>query len=88
MVLKDDLAVAMANNFNNSPFSLKDLSEDSYYVKSGYGPQTQDEINKDCKAKFPKKTFDDLKYPLQPSDIISYAYFVKEVQYLTPFATN
>lgn len=85
LVLKDEHAVAMAKNFNKSPFSLKDLSKDCYYVKSGYGSATQDEINKKCREKFPKKTFDDLKYDLKPTDIISYAYFVKEVQYVTPF---
>ena len=36
--IKDELAIKMADNFNHSAFTLKDLSEDSYYVKSGYGP--------------------------------------------------
>ena len=87
-MLKDELAVKIASNFNNTQFTLKDLTEDSYYVKSGYGPQTQTQINVECKKKFPNKTFSDLKYNLNATDIISYAYFVKEVQYLTPFETK
>jgi len=43
--LKDELAVNMADNFNNSAFALKDLSEDSYYVRSGYGQETVERIN-------------------------------------------
>lgn len=86
--VNSDLAKHMVSNFTHSKFSKKDLSEDSYYTKAGYGQPTVDAINKECRAKFPKKTFADLKLKLQDDDIISYAYFVKEVQYLHPFALN
>lgn len=65
LALKDDYAKKMASNFNNSPFSTKDLSLECYYVKSGYGPEAQKTINSEVKSKFPKKTFSDLNYPLQ-----------------------
>jgi hypothetical protein len=35
LALNDEYAIHMTKNFNNSPFSLKDLTEDCYYVKSG-----------------------------------------------------
>jgi hypothetical protein len=54
----------MVDNFNNSPFSVKDLNPECYYVKSGKGPETQAIINTEVKQKFPKKTFPDLNYPL------------------------
>jgi len=61
------------------------LDEASYYVKSGFGQETVDIINKESKEKFPNKTFGDLKINLSPHDIISYAYFLKEARYKTPF---
>jgi hypothetical protein len=76
----------MIANFKNSPFSTKDLDPESYYVKSGYGQTTLDIINTEVKKKFPAKTFPPLTYKLDPTDIISYAYFLKQVQYLVPFA--
>lgn len=42
---KDPHALKMTDNFNHSPFSTKDLSNDSYYVKSGYGQGTVTQIN-------------------------------------------
>jgi hypothetical protein len=32
-------------NFNKRPFSTLDLSPESYYIKSGYGPAAQTQIN-------------------------------------------
>lgn len=37
----------IADNFNHSPFSTKDLEDSSYYVKSGYGQGTVETINKE-----------------------------------------
>jgi hypothetical protein len=36
----------IADNFHHSPFGKHDLAESSYYIKSGYGQQTVDQINK------------------------------------------
>lgn len=78
----------MIKNFHNSPFSTKDLSEDSYYTKAGFGQQALKTINKECKEKFPDKSFSNIEMRLKDNDIVTYAYFVKEVQYLNPFAVQ
>ena len=75
----DKIALEMALKLNNAPFSKSDLDEESYYIKSGYGQSTVDEINRESKKKFPSKNFGDLEMNLAPRDNISYAYFLKEV---------
>ena len=77
----DSVALKMVEKLNDAPFSKNDLVEESYYVKSGYGQKTVDEINRESKKKFPSKSFDDLDMNLDLTDIISYAYFLKEVEY-------
>jgi hypothetical protein len=82
----DQTALAMVNKFNNPVFTKNDLDEASYYIKSGYGQETVTAINQESKAKFPDKSFPDLQLKLSPHDIITYAYFLKEVHYLIPFS--
>lgn len=82
---QDKIALEMALKLNDAPFSKSDLDEESYYVKSGYGQSTVDQINHESKKKFPSKSFGDLQMNLDPTDIISYAYFLKEVEYETKF---
>ncbi|GAB1366557.1 hypothetical protein MASR1M36_14280 [Candidatus Cloacimonadaceae bacterium] len=82
---KDVNALFYQNRFNDPVFSRSDIDEASYYIKSGYGQETVDAINKECRAKFPSKSFSDLLIKLGAKDIISYAYFLKEVQYETQF---
>ncbi len=86
LVLRTDskAALEIAKSFNYTDLSKKDIDYESYYVKAGYGQKTVDAINKESREKFPKKSFDDLQIELAPSDIISYAYFLKEVQYKEP----
>lgn len=81
----DKNALETMNKLNKSIFTKKDLNEESYYVKSGYGQKTVDLINKESKEKFPSKSFQDLDVKLQDLDIISYAYFLKEVEYEIQF---
>lgn len=81
----DRNALFYQNRFNDPVFTRNDIDEASYYIKSGYGQETVDAINKECKAKFPSKSFSDLLIKLGARDIISYAYFLKEVQYETQF---
>lgn len=81
----DKVALNMINKLNNSLFSKNDLDKESYYIKSGYGQKTVDEINREVKKKFPSKSFEELKIELNPKDIISYAYFLKEVRYKEDF---
>jgi len=81
----DKKALEMVDKLNNSPFTKNDLDEKSYYIKSGFGQETVDLINKESRQKFPGKSFRDLELKLAPTDIISYAYFIKEVEYWTQF---
>jgi len=77
----DEQALEMVDKLNRLAFTKKDLDEESYYVKSGLGSKTVDIINKGSRQKFPGKSFKDLEDKLRPTDIISYAYFLKEVKY-------
>ena len=81
----DKIALKMADRLNSAPFTKKDLDEKSYYIKSGYGQKTIDLINKESRQKFPGKSFEDLRLELAATAIISYAYFLKEVEYLNQF---
>lgn len=56
-----------------------------YYVKSGYGQDTVDQINREMKEKFPDSSMGNLEEQLSDQDIISYAYFMKKIKYLTKF---
>src|SRR5574341_1813186 len=87
LILKSDDASAleMADRFNHATFSKEDLDEESYYIKSGFGRGTLDLINKEVKEKFPDKSFADLDFPLGEKDLISYAYFLKALEYVTQF---
>jgi len=81
----DKTALEMADKFNHSPFSKNDLDRKSYYVKSGFGQGALDIINKESRLKFPGKSFGNINARLGPEDFISYAYFLKQVEYLTQF---
>lgn len=84
-----DLAALKTTDLFNSEFFTKDdLDEASYYIKSGYGQGTVDQINRESRAKFPDKSFADLDIQLAPKDIIAYAYFLKKVEYLQPFSED
>lgn len=82
----NDLEVlALVDAFNHPVCTTADLDEPSYFVKAGYGPQTLQQINQECRAKFPEKTFPDLDISLSAQDIIAYAYLFKKVSYEVPF---
>lgn len=81
----DKIALRMEDQLNSAPFTKNDLDEKSYYIKSGYGQKTVDLINRESRQKFPGKSFEDLKLELAATAIISYAYFLKEVEYWTQF---
>lgn len=81
----DSIALQMVEKLNNPVFTKNDLDENSYYIKSGYGQKTVSIINKETRKKFPGKSFEDLDLQLAETDIISYAYFLKEVAYKTAF---
>ncbi len=81
----DKIALRMADQLNDAPFAKNDLDEKSYYIKSGFGQETVYLINKESRQKFPGKTFRDIELKLAPTEIISYAYFLKKVEYWTQF---
>ncbi len=83
---QDPLVQTMVSKFNAPVVSTIDLDEPSYYIKSGYGQGTVDAINRESRAKFPSKSFSDLDLKLASEDIIAYAYFLKQVEYLTAFS--
>ncbi len=85
LVTDDSAAIKTATALNNPVCSKADLDAPSYYVKAGLGPKTVEAINRESRAKFPDKSFRDLKIDLQEQDIISYAYFLKKVAYEMPF---
>lgn len=81
----DAAALAMTECFNRPVCTTADLDAPSYYVKAGFGPKTLEAINRECRAKFPQKSFGDLRMELAADDMISYTYFLKKVAYETPF---
>ncbi len=81
----DKTVYDLVDKMNQAVFSKRDLDESSYYIKSGYGQQTIELINRESKMKFPDKSFADLMVFLNPNDIIAYAFFLKKVDYLNPF---
>lgn len=85
LVTDDEKTLATLDKLNHPVITVKDLDEASYYVKSGFGPETQDIINRESRKKFPDKSFTDLDYDLVDTDIISYAYFLKQVEYQNVF---
>lgn len=82
----DPAALATLKKLNTPVFTREDMDSPSYYVKSGYGQETVTAINSECRQKFPKKSIPDLKIQLAPKDIISYAYFLKEITYQKVFS--
>ncbi|HOG27615.1 MAG TPA: hypothetical protein P5518_07970 [Candidatus Cloacimonas sp.] len=85
LATKDENALKTLHCLNNPVFTKDDIDEASYYVKSGYGQKTVDLINQECRAKFPDKSISDLQLKLADKDIISYAYFLKQIEYEIAF---
>jgi hypothetical protein len=82
----DPAALRMVEAFNHPVCTTTDLDAPSYYVKAGFGPQTVAEVNRESRARFPEKSFPDLRISLGEHDILSYAYFYKKVAYVQPFS--
>lgn len=78
-------ALAMAERFNHPVCTTDDIDASSYYSKAGFGPGTLGTINRECREKFPHKSYADLDIPLGEDDMISYAYLYKKVLYEKPF---
>lgn len=61
---KDKIVSKLVDNFNTCPFKRGDLSETDYYIKSGYGAKTVNQINTEVKKKFPARSFQDIEASL------------------------
>lgn len=81
----DPQVLAMVDAFNNPPFGKGDMNSDDYYVKSGVGSETVATINRETRAKFPDKSFKDLDPSIGDGALVSYAYFLKVVEYVQQF---
>ncbi len=53
----DKLQNKMIDNYNKRLFTSDSLSDSSYYINSGFGNQTLNQINRQVREKFPLKTF-------------------------------
>lgn len=84
----DQTALLMVDRLNITPFTKDDMDAASYYIKSGFGQKTVDQINAEVKKKFPDMTLGGVKTSLQPKDIVSFAYFLKKVEYKEIFDTT
>ena len=82
---KNKKLLKIAYNFNKSPFNFKMLTESCYYARAGFGNETVHKINEQVSKKFPGKTTLQIKANLNPDSIISYAYFLKLMQFNSPF---
>lgn len=80
-----ELQQHMIDNFNSESFTKDQLSEDAYYVYSGYGQESVDRINFEVRQKFPLRTLPDIDYKLGDCDFISFAYLFKNFRFSTPF---
>ena len=81
----DPTAIQIIDNFNAERFVDTEIDPACVYVKSGYGKKTLDLINQEVKNKFPEKTTPPLDLPMQDQSIISYAYLLKKLSFITMF---
>jgi len=75
-------------NYNSTKFGEKDIDEKSAYIKIGYGAKTLEIINKELKDKFPKYSFPNLKLKLHSTDIISFAFLFKQINFDRKFSSR
>ena len=78
----------MADNLNRREFTVKDLSESSYYKKLGLAsPEIKAEIEKGLKDKFNEKSdiLDRFNWTPAPEKYILYAMLKKDFQYIETF---
>lgn len=72
--------------FNKRKFSRKALSENNYFVKSGFGQETVDQIREKLREKFQARTTDSLSaISLLPSDLICFSYLSKNFRHKVDF---
>ncbi len=71
---------------NKRKFTRKALSENDYFVKSGFGQETIDQIRDKLREKFQARTTDSLSaITLLPSDLICFSYLTKNFRHKVDF---
>lgn len=71
---------------NKRKFTRKALSENDYFVKSGFGQETIDQIRDTLREKFQARTTDSLSaITLLPSDLICFSYLTKNFRHKVDF---
>lgn len=78
----------MAENLNKKEFTTEDMSELSYYIKSGIvSPHLKKEIEKSIKKKFLEKSdiLDQFNWKHDPHKIFVYSMLKKDFKFLRPF---
>ncbi|MFN8672871.1 MAG: hypothetical protein U0457_12415 [Candidatus Sericytochromatia bacterium] len=78
-------SLKLIEKFNNSSFSKNDLDENSYYIKSGFGEKTLNEINHTLENRFFKSKKELFNFKVNDKCMMSFAYFIKKVEYLNEF---
>lgn len=77
---------ALFEQLNKKKFTRKALSENDYFVKSGFGQNTIDQIREKLREKFQAKTTDSLSaITLLPSDLICFSYLAKNFRHKVDF---
>ena len=77
---------ALFEQFNRRKFTKKILSENDYFVKSGFGQETVDQIREKLQEKFQTRTTDSLSaITLLPSDLICFSYLAKSFRHKVDF---
>lgn len=77
---------ALFKQFNKKKFTRKALSENDYFVKSGFGQETINQIREKLREKFQARTTDSLSaITLFPSDLICFSYLAKSFRHKVDF---
>lgn len=83
---KNSAGRALFEQFNKRKFTNKALSENDYFVKSGFGQETVDQIREKLQEKFQARTTDSLSaISLLPSELICFSYLAKNFRHKVDF---
>lgn len=83
---KNSAGKALSKQFNKRKFTRKALSENSYFVKSGFGQETIEQIRKELQENFKARTTDTLSaITLYPSELICFSYLAKSIRHKVDF---
>lgn len=82
----NSIGKTLFEQLNKKKFTRKALSENDYFVKSGFGQETIDQIREKLREKFQARTTDSLSaITLLPSDLICFSYLTKNFRHKVDF---